>query len=116
MLQKKKVKKTGKYFLFFWRWVVVAVILGIIGGVIGSIFHHCIDEVTHLRSEFSWLLYLLPFVGLFIVFIYRRAGFEQDPGTNWVFISTQTEDTVPLRMLPLIFVSNLNRVKQSKIF
>ena len=107
MLQKKKVKKTGKYFLFFWRWVVVAVILGIIGGVIGSIFHHCIDEVTHLRSEFSWLLYLLPFVGLFIVFIYRRAGFEQDPGTNWVFISTQTEDTVPLRMLPLIFVSTV---------
>ena len=107
MLQKKQVKKTGKYYLYFLRWVVIAIILGIVGGVVGSVFHHCIDEVTHFRGEFSWLLYLLPLVGLLIVFIYRKAGFENDPGTNWVFISTQTEDTVPLRMLPLIFVSTI---------
>ena len=107
MIQKKQLKKTGKYYLYFLRWVVIAIIVGAAGGVIGSLFHHFIDEVTYLRSEYAWLLYLLPFVGLFIVFIYRKAGYEQDPGTNWVFISTQTEDTVPTRMLPLIFVSTI---------
>lgn len=107
MLQKKRLKKTGKYYLYFLRWVVIAIIVGAAGGVIGSVFHHCIDEVTHIRGEFGWLLYLLPLAGLFIVFIYRKAGLEKDPGTNWVFISTQTEDTVPARMLPLIFVSTV---------
>ncbi len=107
MIQKKQVLKTGKYYAYFLRWIVVAVILGIVGGVIGSIFHHFIDEATALRGEFPWLLYLLPFIGLFIVFIYQKAGFDKDPGTNKVFASTQTEETVPARMLPLIFISTV---------
>lgn len=107
MLQKQRLMKTGKYYLYFVRWIAIAFILGTFGGAIGSIFHHCIDEVTHLRGVFPWLLYLLPIAGLCIVFIYRRSGLKEDPGTNWVFISTQTEDTVPLRMLPLIFVSTI---------
>ncbi len=107
MLHKQRLIKTGKYYLYFIRWIVIAFVLGTLGGAIGSIFHHCIDEVTHLRGRYDWLLYLLPFAGLLIVFLYRKSGLKEDPGTNWVFISTQTEDTVPLRMLPLIFVSTL---------
>ncbi len=107
MLQKQRLIKTGKYYLYFLRWIVIAFISGTLGGAIGSVFHHYIDEVTVLRGEYGWLLYLLPFAGLFIVFIYSNAGLKKDPGTNWVFISTQTEDTVPLRMLPLIFVSTI---------
>ncbi len=107
MIQKKQVIKTGKYYAYFFRWIFIAVILGITGGVIGSIFHHFIDEATVLRDEHGWLLYLLPFVGLFIVFIYQKAGFDKDPGTNKVFTSTQTEETVPFRMLPLIFISTV---------
>lgn len=107
MIQKSAIKKKGKYYLYFLRWIAIAIVLGAVGGVIGSIFHHCIDEVTHLRGEIPWLLYLLPAAGPVIVFIYRRAGLKKDPGTNWVFVSTQTEDTVPLRMLPLIFVSTI---------
>ena len=107
MIKKSTLKKNGKYYLYFLRWIAIAVVLGAVGGTIGSIFHHCIDEVTLLRGEFPWLLYLLPGVGLVIVFIYRKAGLEKDPGTNWVLTSTQTEDTVPRRMLPLIFISTI---------
>ena len=95
------------YYLYFLRWVVVAVVLGIIGGVIGYVFHHMIDVVTNLRGEIPWLLFLLPIIGLVIVFIYRKMGFEKDPGTNLVLSSTQTEDTVPVRILPLIFISTI---------
>lgn len=107
MIQKRQLKKTGKYYLYFFRWIVISAILGVVGGLIGSIFHHCIDMVTELRGEFSWLLYLLPLTGLFIVVIYQMAGFEKDPGTNLILSSTQTEDKVPLRMLPLIFVGTV---------
>ena len=107
MLQKQRLIKTGKYYLYFLRWIVIAFILGTLGGAIGSVFHHYIDEVTVLRGEYGWLLYLLPFAGLIIVFTYHRAGLKKDPGTNLVLSSTQTEDRVPLRMLPLIFVSTI---------
>ena len=107
MIQNKQLKKTGKYYLYFFRWIIIASVLGIVGGAIGNIFHHCIDMVTEFRGEFPWLLYFLPPVGLLIVFIYRKAGFEKDPGTNLVFISTQSKEPVPLRMLPLIFVSTV---------
>ncbi len=108
MLQKSKsFKKTGKYYFYFLRWIVVAVILGSLGGVIGTVFHHFIEEATHYRGEHGWLLYLLPFAGLIIVFIYDKAGLKKDPGTNLVLVSTQTEERVPLRMLLLIFVSTI---------
>ena len=101
------IKRNIKYYLYFSRWMLVAVLLGVFGGVIGYIFHHLIDEVTALRGEFPWLLFLLPLAGLFIVFAYRKMGLEKDPGTNLVLSSTQTEETVPFRMLPLIFVSTI---------
>lgn len=107
MIQKQRLIKTGKYYLYFVRWIVIAFVLGTLGGVIGTLFHHFIDEVTHVRTEYGWLLYLLPIAGLLIVWLYRVSGLKEDPGTNWVFISTQTDDTVPFRMLPLIFVSTL---------
>lgn len=99
--------KTGKYYLDFLKWIIVAIILGVVGGAIGSVFHHAIDEVTSLRGSYPWMLYFLPFVGLLIVFLYQKAGLSKDPGTNRVFTSTRTEETVPLRMLPLIFVSTI---------
>lgn len=107
MIKNDGLKRNIKYYLYFFRWMLVAVILGTFGGVMGYIFHHMIDEVTVLRGEFPWFLFLLPLVGLFIVFIYRKMGFEKDPGTNLVLSSTQTEETVPLRMLPLIFISTI---------
>ena len=107
MIKKDDIKRNVKYDLYFFRWIFVAVVLGTVGGVIGFVFHHMIDEVTGLRGEFPSLLFLLPVAGLLIVFIYRKMGFEKDPGTNRVLSSTQTEDTVPLRMLPLIFISTI---------
>lgn len=107
MEKNSNIIKTGKYYLDFLKWIVIAIALGVVGGVIGSVFHHGIDEVTALRTAHPWILYFLPLVGLMIVFLYHKAGLEKDPGTNRVFISTRTEETVPLRMLPLIFVSTI---------
>lgn len=100
-------RKILNYYLFFIRWVIVAIVIGVLGGVIGSIFHHCIEEVTILRGEFPWLLFGIPFAGLVIVFIYRWAGFETDPGTNLVLASTQSREHVPFRMMPLIFAATV---------
>ena len=69
MMENRNLKRSGKYFLYFLRWIAIAVVLGTVGGAIGYVFHHFIDEATLLRGEYPWLLYLLPLIGLFIVFI-----------------------------------------------
>lgn len=102
-----RMKKAGKYYIYLLRWILISTLLGIIGGIVGSAFHLCLEKVTHLRGEYTWLLFLLPFLGLLIVFLYKCAGFDKDPGTDLVLSSTQSEDTIPFRMFPLIFVTSV---------
>ena len=74
-------------------------------GVVGAWFARSISFVTELRGNHPWILYLLPFLGLLIVFIYRFE--KQGGGTNLVLESVQEGKTIPFRMAPMIFVSTV---------
>lgn len=100
-------KKNYKYSLHFMIWIGVAVIMGVAGGAIGSLFHYYIEVVTEFRMEHTQLLYFLPLAGISIVFIYHRAGVRQDPGTNLILESTNRDSKVPLRLMPLIIASTI---------
>ena len=50
------------------KWLTLSLLVGVIGGVVGSVFHLSIDYVTELRTEIHWLVYLLPVGGLAIAF------------------------------------------------
>lgn len=97
----------GIYVLNFLKWLVMATIIGLIGGIVGTVFHDCIELVTDFRRENGWMLYLLPFAGMLIVFLYHRAGLRNDRGTNLVLDSVHTEQHVPFRMAPLIFIGTI---------
>ena len=47
---------------------------------------------------------LLPFGGLLIVFLYQKIG-KEDRGTNQVLSTIRSQDEVPLRSAPLIFIA-----------
>lgn len=102
-----RMKKAGKYYIYLLRWILISTLLGIIGGMVGTAFHMCLEKVTHLRGAYAWLLFLLPFIGVLIVFLYKCAGLDKDPGTDLVLSSTQSEDTIPFRMFPLIFAATV---------
>lgn len=89
------------------RWVIFAVISGIVVGLVGTLFYLCMARVTHLRKENPWLIFLLPAGGLFIVGAYHLLHDEKDTGTNLVLSSIHSGDNLPLRMAPLIFISTL---------
>ena len=89
------------------KWIVCSGITGIICGLIGSLFFKCIEQVTHFRSENPQILYLLPFGGLLIVFLYQQTNMKNDKGTNQVIRSIRTTEPVPFRMAPLIFISTV---------
>lgn len=99
--------KTKTYIAGFLKWLILAVVIGIVCGLVGTAFHKCVEYATHLREIHAWLLFLLPVGGLFIVWIYRSCGFKEDPGTNHVISSVYSGERLPFRMAPLIFISTV---------
>lgn len=89
------------------KWIICAVIVGGIVGLCGTAFYFCLSLVTILRTQNSWLIFLLPIGGLAIVALYRLLHNEKDAGTNLVISAIHSGDKLPLRMAPLIFISTL---------
>lgn len=91
--------------LILGKWLLFSGVTGCVLGVVGAWFARSISFVTELRGSHPWILYLLPFLGLLIVFIYHFE--KQGGGTNLVLESVQEGKTIPFRMAPMIFVSTI---------
>jgi H+/Cl- antiporter ClcA len=104
------LERTKKERLYLWtliKWLICALVVGGVCGLVGAAFHHCIDIATTLRGSHGWLLYLLPVAGVAIVALYHICGVQHDEGTNLVLNSIRSENDIPLNMTPLIFVSTV---------
>lgn len=89
------------------KWTLLALISGLIIGVVGVLFAHAVNWATAARRANGWLLYLLPAGGLCIVWLYRRCGMAGDTGTNRVLRAVRRQGEMPLRTAPLIIVSTV---------
>lgn len=107
----EQTKNQGKaafaYFRTFGAWLLVSGLIGVLGGLIGSLFHECIGWVTILREDYFFLLYLLPFAGVLIVAVYHMLGLKKDRGTNLILSSIRSEEKVPVRMIPSIITGTI---------
>lgn len=105
---KKDIRDVLRYAGAFAKWLLLALAVGALGGLVGSVFHISVDRATSLRVDsFPWLIYLLPLGGVLITAFYmlfRRFGHID---TNRVIESVQGSGKVPLAMIPLIFVSTV---------
>ena len=104
---RKMIKSTLIYIKTLVKWSIVAIVVGIVCGLVGSAFHLSVDYVTHLREEYRWIILLLPLGGVAIVAIYKLCRFEVNMGTNRVIESVRSDKKVPTRMAPLIFASTV---------
>ena len=93
--------------LTFLRWVVFSLIIGVVVGGVGILFHYSIEIAGTWRMGHPWLLYLLPLGGLAIVLMYRLCGMEKDRGTNFVLMAVRGNEKLPLKTAPLIFISTV---------
>lgn len=89
------------------KWGICSIITGIVCGLVGALFYQCISIATKTRTAYSYLIYLLPVAGLFIVFIYQITNMANDGGTNRVIKSIRTEKPLKFRMAPLIFIGTV---------
>ena len=104
---RQMIKSTLNYIKTLVKWSIVAIVVGIVCGLVGSAFHLSVDYVTHLREEYRWIILLLPLGGVAIVAIYKLCRFEVNMGTNRVIESVRSDKKVPTRMAPLIFTSTV---------
>ena len=89
------------------KWVVFAILSGLVVGGVGTLFYFCMSLVTLVRTKNPEIIFLLPIGGLIIVGCYRLLHDEKDTGTNLVLSAIHSGDNLPLRMAPLIFISTL---------
>lgn len=101
------LRHAAAYLRVFVRRTALSVLIGLLCGALGGLFHHAVDLSSELFSVHGWLLYLLPLAGLAIVWLYRTAGIYEDKGANLVLASLRTGKTVPARVAPLIFAGTV---------
>lgn len=89
------------------KWIIFSIVSGTIIGSIGTLFYFGMSIVTLIREKNSWIIFLLPIGGLLIVGCYHLFHNEKDSGTNLVLSAIHSDDRLPLRMAPSIFISTL---------
>ena len=103
---KERVAHIGQYAVTLLKWMVLGGVIGLVGGIIGSLFHIGVDTATQARLAHPWVLYLMPVGGLAIVGLYRLTKTE-GKGTNDVIASVHFGEQVPGLLVPVIFVSTV---------
>lgn len=91
----------------FFKWLIIAVLAGIIIGAVGAIFHELLGFVTSFRQAHSFLILLLPVGGVIIVWLYKLCGMDKDGGTNSIIKGARGEENVSPKIAPLIILATL---------
>ena len=100
-------KNSFEYIKNFIKWLLASLCVGTIGGVIGALFHICVDKVSEARAENSFIIYFLPLAGLVIAFLYYIFRSKGKMDTDRVVKAAAGNDDVPFVMVPLIFVGTV---------
>lgn len=99
-------KRAVPYLSALVKWLLLAVVTGVLCGAVGAAFHIGIHEAELLRGQFPWLLWCLPLAGVAIVAFYKLTRTEGQ-GTNDVIDVVRLGKGLPVLLLPAIFVGTV---------
>ena len=88
-------------------WTVAGIGIGIIVGLFATAFGLSMNYVIRTRQSHPWLIYFLPIGAVVITFIYKNVLKVKDSGTNTVIAAIQSNERLPFRLAPLIFIATL---------
>ena len=106
----EEVKRFFGHFKVYLKWLGLALLLGVVLGAVGAGFYYALFYAGEVREAHPWLIWLLPAAGLLIALLYyvfdKAPQSEENKGTNMVLAAVNSNEDIPFRMLPLIFVSS----------
>lgn len=97
----------GENIHYFMKWTVISVFIGVVVGLVGMVFSKGVTMSTAVWNDHHWTLFLMPAVGLFIIWIYRACHEESNRGTDMVLESISSNQEITVATAPLIFVSTI---------
>ena len=104
---KNELIRASKYVITFSKWLLLSIVIAIVCGGIGCIFHMLIEKATELREEYDFIIYFLPLGGVVIVAMYHLLKQEKIDGTNYVIRSIRKDGVVPFNMAPGIMIGTV---------
>lgn len=103
----KVIKESSGFVKSFAKWIVVGCVIGIISGLVGSLFRYAVMIAGEAYATVWWIGYLIPIGGLVIIGLYKICGMTGAIGTDRIIGSVRAESKVPVRLGPLIFISTV---------
>lgn len=89
-------------------WTLLVAPVGLLAGSASAFFLWALDRMTQIRFEHPWLLFLLPFAGLGIVWIYHHHAGQAARGNNLLIDEIhEPGGGVPARIIPLVLGTTL---------
>jgi len=90
------------------RWLLLSSILGTLAGTASAVFLYALDRATDIRLDNPWLLWLLPFAGFAMGWVYHRVGQSVEGGNNLLIDEVHDpKKIVPKRMAPLVLIATV---------
>ena len=91
----------------FVKWLIIGIIMGILLGFIGALFHHLSSEAERIRGNHEWLIYLLPLAGVAIAVFYDALNYSHDKGTNLVLLAVRDNKIMGIHHAVCIFAATI---------
>lgn len=100
---------TNKFNLkFLLKWLLICTIVGVLSGLASALFLVSLQWVSDYRDAHLWIIWLLPFGGLFIGLLYYYFGKEVVKGNNLILEEYENPtEIIPFKMAPLVLVGTL---------
>jgi H+/Cl- antiporter ClcA len=89
--------------LYMAKWIIFACVVAAFSGTASALFLFSLDWATQTRQTYSWLIWLLPFAGFAVGWVYLRIGEKVEAGNNLIIDEIHDPKKVlPIRLAPLI--------------
>lgn len=106
MLSEHFARKNTLFFMV--QWLLLALVMAVFVGSASALFLFSLDWATATRLHHHWLIWLLPFAGFAVGWVYLRFGRDVEAGNNLILEEVHSPARViPLRMAPLVFLGTV---------
>lgn len=93
---------------FILQWLLLALVIAVLVGSASALFLFSLDWATATRLQHHWFIWLLPFAGFAVGWVYLRFGRDVEAGNNLILEEVHSPaKVIPLRMAPLVFLGTV---------